>query len=426
MRSRGTIDQAAGYDSHKGDDMHIALIHYAAPPVVGGVEAVMARQAEQLSRAGHAVRVLAGRGAAWDPDIPVIINPLFDSRQARILEMKADLDRGVVPGGFDALVAEIFRDLLASLAGVEIVIAHNVASLHKNLALTAALYELSQTPGAPRVVLWHHDLAWTAARYQTELHPGLPWDLLRQSWPGVKQVVVSQARRAELCTLMGIPQSQVTVIPSGMDVPGFARIRPETWKLAQGLGLDRAAPLLLAPVRLTRRKNLEQGLRIAAAMRLRMPQVALVITGPPGAHNPDNEVYFRELLALRKEFGLERNAFLLAELRPEGLSDDEMIDFYHLADALLVTSREEGFGIPVLEAGLARLPIFCTDLPSLRGLAGEWATYFSPDDPAETVAGAILQRLARDPIYRMNLRVRSGFSWQTIYTQYLAPLLEAL
>jgi hypothetical protein len=42
------------------------------------------------------------------------------------------------------------------------------------------------------------------------------------------------------------------------------------------------------------------------------------------------------------------------------------------------------------------------------------------------VAGEIVQRLARDPIYRMNLRVRTRYSWQSIYSQFLAPLLEAL
>jgi mannosylglucosylglycerate synthase len=417
---------AAIFSRAREMNMKIALIHYAAPPVVGGVESVLARQAEQLSRAGHSVRVLAGRGSSWDEKIPVEVHPLFDSRHTRVLEMKSGLDRGEVPPGFDALVDEIYTDLNACTHGLDVLIAHNVASLHKNMALTAALYRLSQTPDAPHMVLWHHDLAFTAARYQTELHPGLPWDLLREAWPGVKQVVVSQARCDELCALMGISARQVTVIPSGMDVPAFARIHNDTWNLACEMGLDQAAPLLLAPVRLTRRKNLEQGLRIAAAMRLRMPQVALVVTGPPGAHNPDNQEYFKELLALRSGLGLEKSVFILAEHWPEGLTDTEIIDFYHMADALLVTSREEGFGIPILEAGLARLPIFCTDLPSLRGLAGEWATYFSPDDPADTVAGEIVQRLARDPIYRMNLRVRTRYSWQSIYSQYLAPLLEAL
>jgi hypothetical protein len=43
----------------------IALLHYSVPPVVGGVESVLAQHARLIAGAGHAVRALAGRGAAW-------------------------------------------------------------------------------------------------------------------------------------------------------------------------------------------------------------------------------------------------------------------------------------------------------------------------------------------------------------------------
>ena len=409
--------------------MQIALLHYAAPPVVGGVEAVLARQAELLAGAGHAVTVLAGRGATWDARIPVRVIPGLDSLSPDILETKRSLDRGEVPPTFQPLVEALLQELRSALAGVDILIAHNVASLHKNLPLTAALYQLSQAPtceqASPRVILWHHDLAWTAPRYQAELHPGWPWNLLRSAWPGVVQVVVSQERREELARLMDLPLDSIQVIPAGVDLPGFLRLAPSTWELASRLELASAAPLLLSPVRLTRRKNLELALRTLAALRSRLPGAMLVITGPPGAHNPANLEYLRELQALRGQLGLEGSAHLLAEGRPEGLAENEVVDLFHLADALLLPSREEGFGIPILEAGLARLPIFCSDLPTLRQLAGEWATYFSPDaDPCQ-VADAIARRLEQDPGYQMRLRVRGSFTWQAVYARQIAPLLEA-
>ena len=69
--------------------------------------------------------------------------------------------------------------------------------------------------------------------------------------------------------------------------------------------------------------------------------------------------------------GLEASVYYLAELVEGYLPDAVIADFYRLADALLMPSREEGFGIPVLEAGLSRLPIFCADIPPLRELAGD-------------------------------------------------------
>jgi glycosyltransferase involved in cell wall biosynthesis len=406
--------------------MEITILHYAAPPVVGGVEQVIAHQAELLTRAGHRVHILAGRGAAWDARIPFISLAEIDSRYPEALEIKSQLDRGSIPAGFEPLCERIFGRLREVLAGERVVIAHNVASLNKNLALTVALERLSQTPGTPRLVLWHHDLAWTTPRYQPELHSGWPWDLLRTPWTGAVQVTISPARQQELAGLLGLPAEAIHMIPNGIDLQAALRITDGGWALASRLGLASCTPILLTPVRVTRRKNLELALGITAELRKSLPRAALVITGPPGAHNPANLGYLRELQDLRDGLGLAGSAHLLAETCPDGLSDAGVTDLYQLADALLLPSREEGFGLPILEAGMARLPIFCSDLPPLRELAGNWATTFSPDaDPAQ-VAGAIAARLESDPLYQMRRRVRLAYSWEAVYSRSIAPLLENL
>ena len=74
--------------------MHIALLHYSVPPVVGGVESVLAHHARLLSAAGHTVHLLAARGDGLSADIPLIQLPLIDSRHPWVLEAKAELDRG--------------------------------------------------------------------------------------------------------------------------------------------------------------------------------------------------------------------------------------------------------------------------------------------------------------------------------------------
>jgi glycosyltransferase involved in cell wall biosynthesis len=131
------------------------------------------------------------------------------------------------------------------------------------------------------------------------------------------------------------------------------------------------------------------------------------------------------LTALRKELNLEHVVHFLAELTDDYLSDEVIFDFYHLADALFLPSLEEGFGIPILEAGLAGLPIFCSDIPPLRSLSSSNATYFSADvDPAE-LANRIVNHLAFDSVFRMRVRVRRGFSWDGIYAREIAPLLGA-
>jgi len=398
----------------------VALLHYSAPPVVGGVESVLGHQARLMADAGHEVRIVAGRGEQTDPRIPFIQVPLADSRHPEILAVKADLDAGRLPSSFSRLAASLAAELNEALEETDILIAHNVCSLNKNLALTAAVRNLSNIF---QLILWHHDLAWTTPRYRHELHEGYPWDLLRQAWKGVKQVTVSEARQQELAELFQIPRDKIAVIPNGVDIATFHKLEAQTRDFVRQLDLLKASPLFLLPVRITPRKNIELALRVCGNLIHHFPDTKLVVTGPLGPHNPANVDYFEMLTSLRKELKLEHAIHFLAELTDQFIPDPVISDFYHLADALFMPSMEEGFGIPILEAGLAGLPIFCSDIPPLRSLGSSNATYFSPDaDPVE-LANRIVNHLSFDPVFRMRTRVRREFSWEEIYAREIAPLL---
>jgi len=403
--------------------MRICLLHYAVPPVVGGVESVIGHHARLMADDGHEVVLLAGRGAQTDPRIPFISLPQVDSRHPEVLAIKAGLDRGVVPYAFEGLAQSLAADLAGHLGDVDVLVAHNVCSLNKNLPLTAALKTLAGRAGSPRLVLWHHDLAWTTPRYRAELHEGYPWDLLRTDWPDAFQVTISEARRQELAALLGVPPARIRVVPNGVDASQFLKLEHRSLDLVNSLDLLAASPLLLLPVRITPRKNIELALRGLAALRQTFPQARLVVTGPLGPHNPANTAYYDRLIALRSELGLEQAAVFLAEQVQEYLPDEVIADFYRLADALLLPSREEGFGIPILEAGLAGLPIFCADIPSLRELGEGFASYFLPDaDPAE-LAGLIAGRLGSDFGFGLRRRVKLAYTWQRIYAESIRPLL---
>jgi glycosyltransferase involved in cell wall biosynthesis len=387
---------------------------------VGGVESVLGHHARLMADAGHQVCIVAGRGKQTDPRIPFVQIPIADSRHADILAIKTDLNAGRVPSEFSELVDSLTAKLREAVDGVDILIAHNVCSLNKNLPLTAAVQNLRNDLS---VILWHHDLAWTTPRYRHELHDGYPWDLLRQAWGGVKQVTISEMRQQELADLFQIDKQEIIVIPNGVDVLAFHKLEKQTQEYVKQLNLLNAAPLLLLPVRITPRKNIELALSVCAHLLQHFPDTKLVVTGPLGPHNPANVNYFDKLNTLRNERKLADVVYFLAEFTAEYIPDEVIFDFYHLADALFMPSREEGFGIPILEAGLAGLPIYCADIPPLRTLGSSNAIYFSPDaDPAE-LANRIVNNLAFDPVFRMRTRVRREFSWERIYTRDIEPLL---
>jgi len=161
----------------------IAILHFAGPPTVGGVEWTMLQHARLMADAGYAVRIMAGTGKPFDDRVEVVVVPELGSRHPDVLAVKKELDAGRVTPQFDALRDRMTARLRELLADVDILIAHNVFTLHKNLALTAALSQLISDHGSRRYLGWHHDFAWTNPLYRDQLHDGEPWDLLRRPWP---------------------------------------------------------------------------------------------------------------------------------------------------------------------------------------------------------------------------------------------------
>jgi len=404
--------------------MKIAILHYSVPPIVGGVESVIAHHARLMSADGHSVRLIAARGESLNEQIPLTAIPLADSRHVRVAEMKEQLDRGEVTKDFESLRDELVTELRTALSGVEVLIAHNVCSLNKNLALTAALHKLHFAQKLPRLILWHHDLAWTTTRYLPELHNGYPWDLLRTDWGETLHVVVSERRRQELAELMKLDPVSVQVIPNGVDAARFYKLEAQTQNFLEQTRLMDAAPILLLPVRVTPRKNIELALHTLAELQKHFPKAALVVTGPLGPHNARNREYFDALLKLRAQLGLQGSAHFLTEFSNSYLPDEVIADFYRIADALILPSREEGFGIPMIEAAMSHLPVFCADIPPLRELGMDDATFFLPDEEPAVLAGLIAKYFQTTAPARLAIRVRSTFRWEAIYQRHISPMLS--
>jgi len=407
--------------------MRIVILHYAAPPVVGGVEITIYHHARLLAEQGHDVTVVAGRGAPFHPRVTFQLVPEVDSRHPDVLEVGQSLAKGDVPLAFTTLRQRLVAQLRPVLDGADVAIVHNAITLHKNLPLTAALYDLAETR-VTRFIAWCHDFAWQDTLYTADLHPGYPWDLLRTPWPGVRYVVVSAHRRCQLAALLGLDEDQIEVVTPGVDVQEFLKLEPSTRRLVDTLDLLTADPLMLLPARITRRKNIQFAVRVTAALRQHKARATLVVTGPPGPHNPTNIAYLNRLMALRQELDLLGHVHFLYEHgrngQPLHVTDAMMSDLYQLADLLLFPSRREGFGIPVLEAGLVRLPIFAADIPPVRESGADYVHLFDPDGDPAAVAGSIAAHLEESCTYHMRRRVLRQFTWQAILREKVLPLIK--
>lgn len=406
----------------------VAILHYTCPPVVGGVEQLLAVHAGLLVDRGYPTRVVTGNGESFRPDVPVDVVPSLYSKDPELLAVNEELDRGEVSDRFYSLAERIYQSLGSALAKVDICIVHNAFTLHFNLPLSAALIRMVERGGGPRIVAWCHDVSWKNVLYIPQMRDSYPWKLLKEPLEGVNYVAVSELRQAELADLMGVSPERFWVVPAGVDPVAQLKLEPETAELVRRLRLLDGDLLMLAPVRITKRKNLEMSIRITHALLQMGVGARLVVTGPPGPHNIRSGDYVDELRSLRRELGIEGEAVFLFEEMPATecypLTDRMMYDLYALSDLLLFSSAQEGFGIPLIEAGLLKLPVFCSNIPPFREIGLDGVNYFELDDEPEAVASRIRGWMGDDMVYRLRRRVLSKYWWDSIFSDRIEPLLE--
>jgi glycosyltransferase involved in cell wall biosynthesis len=405
----------------------IVILHYAGPPIVGGVESTIYHHSRLLIKAGFDVDVIAGRGEKFLGEVQFHRIPEIDSRHSKAEEIGRTLAKGTVNSDFyefrDFIIEKV-RPLISSSATC---IVHNALSLHFNFPLTAALRHLSEEK-ACQIIAWNHDFAWRDKLYLSDMHHGYPWDLLRTPWPGVRYVVVSSHRQTMQAELLGIPESKIEVITPGVDYIQFLNLNPLTREIITKLDLVKADPLMLLPARVIPRKNLQFAVRVAAALKELKPQPVLVITGPPDPHNPKIQAYLQSLKQLREDLDVDKVVYFLYELgkddQPLYLPDEVVADLYRFSDLLLFPTLREGFGIPVLEAGLVNLPVFAADIPTVYESAGDYANLFDPNGDPKKVAEEIARFLENSDSYKLRKRVVNNFTWQAIIEKKIIPLIN--
>ena len=105
-----------------------------------------------------------------------------------------------------------------------------------------------------------------------------------------------------------------------------------------------------------------------------------------------------------------------------------LVALFQSAEALVFPSTFEGFGMPVLEAFAAGLPVACSDIPPLEEVAGDAALRFDPHSPAEMAD--TIRRVLDDAELRAALVARGKIraaraTWHSAAERTLGVLLQA-
>ena len=101
-------------------------------------------------------------------------------------------------------------------------------------------------------------------------------------------------------------------------------------------------------------------------------------------------------LHLLSKISDERKAELERLIKPgvniifhNGVTDDEYINLLQSAFCLASGSKEEGFGLPIIEAQMIGTPVVCSDMTIFHEVAGNGALFFGNDIPKQFADGII-------------------------------------
>jgi glycosyltransferase involved in cell wall biosynthesis len=183
------------------------------------------------------------------------------------------------------------------------------------------------------------------------------------------------------------------------------------------------------PVRVTQAKNIEFAMRTVHLLKERGVRIKLVVTGPPDPHDEKNLAYFHSLKRLQQELGLEPELCFVFESGPDTgipytIGADVVGELYRVSDLVFLPSHREGFGIPILEAGLAGVPIASTNIPAAREIGGRDVLLLDLQAGPEGAVEQVLLWMQSSLVYHLRKRVRERYTWQAIFRRQIQPLLD--
>ncbi len=313
---------------------------------IGGPAIQAAMLSDRMRERGFETLLIYGRLAAGEGDMSY----LLDGRQVQASYLPS-LVRSVSPLADARAVAGILRQLKA----FQPQIVHTHTAKAGTVGRTAAMaYNRSAATRATTVHTYHGHSLEGYFRYAGAFI-SIERLLARRT---DRLIAISPRIAADLRDRYHIGRpAQWAVVPLGFDLAPLAAIDDASRAEARrALGFDLDTPVVTIVGRLTAIKQHELFLRVARDVHAQQPSTVFAIVG-----DGDRRA---ELEALARQFGLEGHARFLGWRK-------DLATLYGATDVCVLTSRNEGTPVAVIEALAAGVPVVSTDVGGVRDVIND-------------------------------------------------------
>jgi len=231
-----------------------------------------------------------------------------------------------------------------------------------------------------------------------------------------KVIVLSDAVKRDLVSVLRAPEEKIEVVPPGIDECFQPATEDEKAEVRERYGLPEKFVLFVGNIE--PKKNLEALIKIFFAAKLdkKLPH-KLVIAGQRGWK-------CERVFSLVKSLEFEEHVLL-----PGYVPLDDLPALYSLADCFAFPSLVEGFGIPPLEAMACGTPVVTSDDPALLEATGDAALHAPGQDKKglrEALEEVIVNRSTRRQLREAGLKHAQQFAWRRTAEMTLEVYRQAL
>lgn len=375
--------------------MKVLEVTQRFPPAVGGVEQHVYHLASRLVRAGVDVEVLTTDLLRDTPFTRIGSPSQEDSFPITRVRAWRMVD---APHGLGIVAPSMVPAILAS--GADIIHAHSYGQFPTFAGSFASALDHSVL-----IVTPHSDAgrpSWAKSLFD-RIVPRLTLK------PATRVIAVSEHEAACLIK-MGVSQDRIRVIPNGVDIGEFADVGPRTDRdELVGLFVGRLDPD-------------QKGLDVLIRAMARLPRDPLLRLRLVGEDWGGAELMER----LAQRLGVADRVAIVGKL-----PRSELVREFAESDFLVLPSRFEPFGVVVLEAMAAGLPVIASRVGGIPEIVadGQTGLLVEPDNP-DALAES-LRLLCGDESLRLSMgraareRVKA-YAWDSVVPRILSVFAEAL